>query len=187
MERIWIVLLVVAVAFAIVLPAGAKKPDKPGGKGFKPMACEVEVPFVIADVRNAAGTKNKVPADEIGEFFTLTATALGGFNETLYTVDPETLDLTLNPGDVLCVEVTLLDGTLGDLRVRWLECQDPCLYWLRGKDLRNFNNLPNGEVFAAGVSVADLTDPGGEKTVAVMPVAKSDSAEMTVKIGIDQS
>jgi hypothetical protein len=133
MERIWIVLLVVAVAFAIVLPAGAKKPDKPGGKGFKPMACEVEVPFVIADVRNAAGTKNKVPADEIGEFFTLTATALGGFNETLYTVDPETLDLTLNPGDVLCVEVTLLDGTLGDLRVRWLECQDPCLYWFKGE------------------------------------------------------
>ncbi len=161
MKRIWIVLLVVAVSFAVALPVGAKKPDKSDNpnKGFKPMACEV--------------------VDKSGDTFILNATELGGFNETRYTVATDTAD----SDDVLCVEVSLLDGTLSDLRVRWMECQDPCLYRLGGKDLRNFNN---GAVFSAGVRVADLTDPGEEWTVAVMPVVKSGTATMTVKIGIGQ-
>lgn len=173
-KRIWIALLAIATALVIVLPAGAK-PDKPGkpNTGFKPMACQVDDVFESADVRNAGGTSFDVPAP-----FTLIATEQGGFNETLYTVDPGT------PGsdDVLCVEVTNIDGTLSDLRVRWLGCEDCGLYRATGKDLRNFNN---GEVFSAGVGVVDWADPSAEKTVAVMPNTKSDTATMTVRIGID--
>jgi hypothetical protein len=178
MKGVWIGLLAVAVALAIAVPVEAKpdKPDKPS-TGFEPVACEVGVPFVEADVRNADGTTH-VKADERGKFFTLTATEMGGFNETRYTVLG-----TSEPDEVLCVEVSLVGGTLSDLRVRWLDCQDCGLYRATGKDLRNFNN---GEVFSAGVSVADWTDPGGERTVAVMPVAKGDTATMTVKIGIDR-
>lgn len=150
--------LAVAMALAIALPADAKKPDRPN-TGFHPMACQV---------------------DAENEVFTLTATAAGGFNVTRYTVAPASPELN----DVLCVEVALIDGTLRDLRVRWLDCQDCGLYRATGKDLRAFNN---GEVvFSAGVSVADWTDPSGEKTVAVMPAPKSDIATMTVTIGIDQ-
>ncbi|MEE9299381.1 MAG: hypothetical protein V3V29_10165 [Acidimicrobiia bacterium] len=181
MQRFSITTLVLAVAMALViaLPAGAKKPDKPDkpNTGFKPMACQVDVPFVIADVRNAEGTIH-VWADVNG-VFTLTAEELGGFNETRYTVRPAIYSAT----DVLCVEVTLVDGNLSDLRVRWLDCQDCGLYRATGKDLRNFNN---GDVFSAGVSVADWTDSDGPVTVAVMPKAKSTIATMTVKIGIDQ-
>ena len=182
MKRTWIVLLVVAVALAIALPAGAKKPDKSDKPttGFKPMACVVDVPFVRASVRNAGGT-TPVSADGSG-FFLLTATEVGGFNETRYTVTPP-----VDPadGDVLCVEVALTGGTLSDLRVRWSNCQDCGLYRATGKDLRNFNN---GEVFSAGLSVENWTDTDGDRkiAVAVMPKVKSDTATMTVKIGIDQ-
>lgn len=170
--------LAIAMALVIAVPAQAKpvKPDKPN-TGFKPVACQVDLPFVSADVRSAAGTIHDVPAQSGA--FTLTATALGGFNETRYIVDPDTPVLD----DVLCVEVKLVAGTVRDLRVRWLDCQDCGLYRATGKDLRDFNN---GEVFSAGVSVADWTEPGGERTVAVMPVPKSDTATMTVTIGIDQ-
>ncbi len=179
MKGVWIGLLAVAVALAIAVPVEAK-PDKPdkASTGFKPVACEVDVPFGSASVTNADGTTH-VEADESGKLFTLTATELGGFNESRYTVERGT------PGfdEVLCVEVALLGGTLSDLRVRWLGCQDCGLYRATGKDLKNSNN---GEVFSAGVSVADWTDPSGEWTVAVMPVAKGDTATMTVKIGIDR-
>jgi len=184
MRRFWIALLAVALALVVALPAGAKKPDRPDkpDTGFKPMACKVDGPILLAHVKNAEGTYPNESADEFG-LFTLTATEAGGFNETRYTVEPGDLPLT----DVLCVEVTLApplgpDNTLSDLRVRWfwLDCLDCGLYRATGKDLRNFNN---GVVFSAGVSGADWT---GEKTVAVMPNAKSDSATMTVKIGIDK-
>lgn len=171
-------LLSIAMALVIAVPVEAKpaKPDKPN-TGFKPMACQVDVPFVSADVRNAEGTIFDVLAESGA--FTLTATETGGFNETRYTVEPDTPDLN----DVLCVEVTLLDGTLSDLRVRWLDCQDCGLYRATGNDLRNINN---GEVFSAGVSVADWIDLDGDRTVAVMPVVKTDTATMRVTIGINQ-
>ncbi|MCJ7780815.1 MAG: hypothetical protein MUQ27_08305 [Acidimicrobiia bacterium] len=177
-------LLAVALALVIALPAEAKKPDKPDNPdtGFKPMACTVDVPILFADVKNVDDETLKVPADDSG-LFTLDATEEGNFNETRYAVEPGDLLRT----DVLCVEVTLVpplvpDNTLSDLRVRWLGCEDCGLYRATGKDLRSFNS---GVVFSAGVSVADWTDPGLEKTVAVMPNTKSDSATMTVKIGID--
>lgn len=193
MKRIWIVMLAVAMAAVIAMPAGAKKPDKPGkpNTGFKPMACQVDVAFLSADVRTNGVLAKGVDADDDGEF-TLEAE---GFNVTRYVVEPVSL---LDPDDVLCVKVRLdvdedgtLSGTLSDLRVRWLDCQD--LRWLdcqdnglflaTGKNLRNFNN---GDVFSAGVSVADWIDSGGVKTVAVMPNTKSDTATMKVTIGIDQ-
>jgi hypothetical protein len=182
MRRFWITLLAVALALVVALPAGAKKPDKPDkpDTGFKPTACTVDDGFAFdsAFVTDAEYHNLYVEADA-SELFTLEATEAGGFNETRYTVEP---DSSLSTDDVLCVEVTLPDGTLSDLRVRWfwLDCQDCGLYRATGKDLRNFNN---GVVFSAGVSVADWT---GEKTVAVMPNTKSDSATMTVKIGIDK-
>ncbi len=181
MQRFSITTLVLALAMAlaIALPVEAKKPDKPGkpNTGFKPMTCQVEVPFGSADVTDATARDVSTPA--VSGVFTLTAEKSGGYNETRYTVEPGTPELN----DVLCVEVRLVHGTLSDLRVRWLDCQDCGLYRATGKDLRNFNN--NGEVFSAGVSVADWTDLGGEMTVAVMPKAKSDTATMMVKIGID--
>jgi hypothetical protein len=176
MKRLVIVLLAVGVALAIAMPAGAKKPDGPDkpSTGFKPMACQVDDVFGRAIVTNASGTVDVTPDNN--QVFTLNATTLGGFNETRYTVEPDT------PGfndDVLCVEVTLVDGNLSDLRVRWYHCQNCGLYRATGKDLRNFNNH---EVFSAGVSVSDWS----EMTVAVMPFLKSDTAELTVKIGIDR-
>lgn len=180
MKRTWIVLLAVAVALAIALPAGAKKPDKPV-TGFKPMACEVDEHFNVADVRNAAGTTYDVDADDVSGLFTLDLEEPEGYNETRYTVTPP---VHPEDGDVLCVEVALTRGTLSDLRVRWLECQDCGLYRATGKDLRNFNN---GEVFSAGLSVENWTDTDtdGKIAVAVMPKVKSDTATMTVRIGID--
>ena len=179
MRRFWMMLIVVALALTTALAAGAKKPDKPGnpGTGFKPVACQVDDAFRIADVWNADGISS-VWADE-SRAFTLIATELGGYNETRYIVEPGSLELD----DVMCMEVRLVEGTLGDLRVRWLDCQDCGLFRASGKNLRNFNN---GDVFSAGVSVADWTDPGGEKTVAVMPNPKSGTVTMKVKVGIDQ-
>ena len=177
MKRLGITMLAIAMALVTALPAGAKKPDKPDKPhGFEPMACQVDVPVGSADVRNAAGTTYDVEAESGA--FTLTAFESLGFNETQYTVEPPG---TPELNDVLCVEITLLDGTLSDLRVRWLNCQNCGLYRATGKDLRNFNN---GEVFSAGVSAASWT--AGERIVAVMPVTKSDTATMTVTIGIDQ-
>jgi hypothetical protein len=171
MERIWIVLLAVAVAFAIVLPAGAKKPDKPDGRGFKPVACQID---------------KVLPDPEV--------TLLGGLT-VAYTVDPG------NPseGDVLCAEVRVTEGTLSDLRVRWLDyltnTEGGCkLNWARGKELSDVNT---GAVFAVGLSLenwsadgglcgAQYDDDGGNMTVVVMPAAKSDTVTMRVTIGIDQ-
>ena len=178
MKRLLIVLLTVGVALAIAMPAGAKKPDQPDkpGTGFKPMACQVDDVFGSALVTNASGTVVVKP--DGNQVFTLNATALGGFNVNLYTVESDT------PGfndDLLCVEVTLVDGTLSDLRVRWYgyDCQNCGLYRATGKGLRNFNNH---EVFSAGVGVSGWS----EMTVAVMPLLKSDTAKLTVKIGIDR-
>ena len=165
-----------AVVIAVPVEAKPVRPDEPN-TAFKPVACQVDVPFLSADVRNAEGTIFDVLAESAA--FTLTATEPGGFNETRYTVEPGTTDLH----DVLCVEIALLDGALSDLRVRWLDCQECGLYRGTGKDLRNFNN---GEVFSAGVSAADWTDPDGERTVAVMPLTKSDTATMSVTIRINQ-
>ena len=161
MRRFWIVMLVVSMALAIALPARAEKPDKPDrpSTGFRPTACQV---------------------DRVSEVFTLNATELGGFNVTRSTLAPEADTRGLNV--VLCVEVTLDGGTLRDLRVRWFgyDCQNCGLYRATGKDLRNFNS---GEVFSAGVSVADWTD---SMTVDVMPLTKSDEATLTVTIGLDK-
>jgi hypothetical protein len=80
MQRFSIAVLVLATAMALVIavPVQAKpvKPDKPNA-GFKPVACQVDVPFVKAGVRNAEGTIFDVQAESEG--FTLTATELGGF------------------------------------------------------------------------------------------------------------
>ena len=172
MKRLLIVLLTVAVALAIVLPAGAKKPDKPDGKGFEPVACQID---------------EDLPDPPV-------VTLLGDLTEA-YTVDPG------NPseGDVLCAVVEVTSGTLGDLRVRWLDyitnVEGGCkLNWARGKELREVNN---GVVFAVGLSLEnwsaagglcgaqDDTD-GGNMTVVVMAAAKSDTVTMTVTIGIDR-
>lgn len=180
MKRTWIVLLAVAVALAIAMPAGAKKPDKPDepATGFKPMACEVDVPFHYAFVRTAGSEGEDVHEDD--GVFTLDATEAGGFNETRYTVATDIAD-----SNVLCVTVKLDKGTVKDLRVRWLDCFPVCgLYRATGKDLRSFND---GTIFSAGVSVADWDDSREEWTVAVMPALKSDTARMMVMIGIDKT
>jgi len=173
-------MLLLAVTTALVAspPAEAKKPDKPG-TGFKPTACRVDIPFASADITKAAGTIPDVLADD--GVFSLAATIQGGFNETRYAVQPDGPE----PGDVMCVEVTLVAGSLSDLRVRWLGCENCGLNRATGIDLRRFNN---GEIFSAGVSVTDWIDwidPEGEMTVAVMPQVKTDTATLTVKIGID--
>ena len=176
MRRFWIVFLAVAMAAVIALPAGAKKPDKPGKPttGFKPTACWVDDAFDSAFVTDAAHRDGvETDADDDG-VFTLTAEESGGYNETLYNVRP----VVYSDTDVLCVEVMLVNGTLSDLRVRWLGCQDCGLYRATGKDLRNFNN---SYVFSAGVSVADWTDFDGTMTVVVMPNTKSAIATMTVR------
>ncbi len=178
MKRIWIVLLAVAVALAIVLPAGAKKPDKPDkpNTGFQPMACEVDDAFSHAFVKDYRSTGGE---DVDGELFTLDVDEPGVFWVTRYTVKPPPELI-----DVLCVEVTLDEGTLSDLRVRWLDCEECGLFRATGKDLRNFNNNDD-EVFSAGVSVTDWADLTEGVTVAVMPKAKTDTATVTVRIGID--
>jgi hypothetical protein len=174
MKRLLIVLLTVAVALAIALPAGAKKPDKPDGRGFKPVACQID----------------KVLPDPV-------VTLLGDLT-VAYTVDPAALG-DPSPGDVLCAEVRVTEGTLSDLRVRWLDYltnrEGGCkLNWARGKELSDANN---GAVFAVGLSLenwsadgglcgAQYDNDGGNMTVVVMPAAKSDTVTMTVKIGIDQ-
>ena len=67
------------------------------------------------------------------------------------------------------------------------------LFWARGKELRSINNHVE---FTTGLSLeswtssgglcgADPDDNDGAMTVAVMPVAKSDTAKMIVTIGID--
>jgi hypothetical protein len=179
MKRIWIVLLAVAVALAIVLPAGAKKPDKPGkpDTGFQPMACEVDDAFSSALVKNYRSTIWEYVDREL---FTLDVDEPGVFWVTRYAVKPP----PDHPDDVLCVEVRLDEGTLSDLRVRWLDCEECGLFRATGKDLRNFNNN-NDEVFSAGVSVTDWADLSDGVTVAVMPKAKTDIATVTVRIGID--
>ena len=101
-------------------------------------------------------------------------------------------------GDVLCAEVRVSSGTLGDLRVRWLDyltnAEGGCyLARARGKELSKINN---GETFAVGLSLATWSedgglcgaqydDDGGDMTVVVMPAAKSAGTEVEVSIGID--
>jgi hypothetical protein len=169
MKRIWIILLAVAVALAIALPAGANRPDRPvkPGTGFRPIACQID--------------------EVLLEPQTFSATAFG-----IYTVDPGT------PGGVLCAEVRVTSGTLGDLRVRWLDyrtnAEGGCyLARARGKELANINN---GATFAVGLSLANWSDEGGlcgavndddggSMTVVVMPAAKSADTWVEVTIGID--
>ncbi len=181
MKSTWAVLLAAAMALAVAVPAGAHTPgkrDRPE-TAFKPMACQVDVTFGYARITDVGGAEDEyVTVDPTSGAFALHVEEPGVFWVTRYTVDPGSLE----DADVLCVEVTLTQGTLSDLRVRWLDCVDCGLYRATGKDLRNFNN---GDAFSAGLSVGKWTDAGGEISVVVMPKAKSDTASMTVKIGID--
>jgi hypothetical protein len=143
MKRTWIILLAVAVAFAMALPAGAKKPEEPKepGGGFRPMACEVDEHFTAAFVFE----------DEVTLPHTYEVTPLREFVSMPYTVDPS----THSAGDILCTEVRVTSGTLSDLRVRWRDyltgLEGGCeLAWARGKELSRINN---GAVFAVGFSL----------------------------------
>lgn len=189
MKRIWIILLAVAVALTIALPAGAKKPDKPDDLGFKPIPCDVDRAFSAASVRGTG-----VALAHIFE-----ATPPKQFVIQPYTVDSN----DLSPGDFLCLEVRLVPGTgsLTDLRVRWIDYLDnvtggSCgLFWARGKELRSLNN---DGVFSTGLSLDGWTDAGsfcggepsdpdgGNMTVVVMPKAKSAGTQVEVTIGIGQ-
>jgi hypothetical protein len=177
MKRTWIILLAVAVALTIALPAGAKKPEEPKelGGGFRPMACEVDEHFTLPH--------------------TYEVTPLREFVSMPYTVDPS----AHSPGDILCAEVRVTSGTLSDLRVRWRDyltgLEGGCeLAWARGKELSKINN--NGAVFAVGFSLENWTDEGGlcgavndndggNMTVVVMPKARSAGTQVEVTIGID--
>jgi hypothetical protein len=178
MKRIWIILLAIAVALAIALPAGAKKPEKPPKPdgGFRPIACQLGGE---EDVFLRSGTYKVTPLRE--------------FVFGLYTVDPGTSE------GVLCAEVSVTSGTLSDLRVRWLDyvtnVEGGCeLAWARGKELSKINN---GEVvFGVGLSLENWSDEGGlcgavndndggNMTVVVMPVAKITDTWVEVTIGID--
>lgn len=182
MKRIWIILLAVAVAFAIALPAGAKKPDRPDDGGFKPTACAIDVAIVTYEF-TVVGSKTLLLHP-----YTVKAAALG----------------TPSNGDVLCTHVALTpdsEGTLSDLRLRWLDDKDlgagaSDLYWARGRTLTSINN---GGTFAVGISLDGWeawegffgSDPdldGGDLTVVVMPKtdAKSQSAQLTVEVGFDR-
>ena len=134
MKRTWIILLAIAVALAIALPAGAKKPDKPKEPdgGFKPVTCQIDTVLHF-------GTFEVAPPKQ--------------FVLEPYTVDPGT------DQGVLCLEVELTEGTLADLRVRWLdylgnEAGASDLYWARGKELRNVNN---DGTFSTMISMARST------------------------------
>jgi hypothetical protein len=182
MKRIWIILLAIAVALAIAVPAGAKKPDKPDDGGFKPAACAIEDEIVTYQF-TVVGSKTRLLHP-----YTVTAKALG----------------TPSNGDVLCTHVALTpgsDGTLSDLRLRWLDDKDleagaSDLYWARGKTLSSINN---GGTFAVGISLdgwetwagffgSDPDIDDGALTVVVMPKtdAKSQSAQLTVEVGFDR-
>jgi hypothetical protein len=172
MKTIWIILLAIAVALAIALPAGAKKPEKPDkpDTGFRPIACQIDQVLL--------------------EPQTFSAAAFG-----VYTVDPVS-PTAHTAGDVLCAEVTVTSGTLSDLRVRWIDylIEGGCdLAWARGKELSRINS---GAVFAVGLSLENWSvdgglcgamndDDGGNMTVVVMPKAKNAGAQVEVKIGID--
>jgi hypothetical protein len=109
-----------------------------------------------------------------------------------------TVPVSPTAGDVLCAEVRVISGSLGDLRVRWIDyltnLEGGCeLAWARGKELSKIND---GAVFAVGLSLEDWTDSGGlcgaqndddggNMTVVVMPKAKTAGTWVEVKIGID--
>lgn len=186
MKRTWIILLAIAVALAIALPAGAKKPDKPDDLGFKPIPCDVDVAFAGASVRGSVVT---LP-------HTFEATPPKQFVIQPYTVDSD----DLSEGVVLCLEVRVTSGTLSDLRVRWIDYLNnvtggSCgLYWARGKELRSLND---GGVFSTGLRLDGWTNTGsfcgweppdsddGDMTVVVMPKAKTAGTSVEVTIGID--
>jgi hypothetical protein len=188
MKRTWIILLAVAVALAIALPAGAKKPDKPDkpGTGFSPVACEVDEAFTVASVRSSDVT--------LPHIFEVTPPR--EFVLMPYTVDPTAA--YEGPDDILCAEVRVTSGTLSDLRVRWIDyltnLEGGCeLAWARGKELSKINN---DAVFAVGLSLENWSvdgglcgavndDDGGDMTVVVMPKAKSAGTQVMVTIGID--
>jgi len=188
MKRTWIILLAVAVALAIALPAGAKKPDKPDkpGTGFGPVACEVDEAITVASIR---GNPVTLP-------HTFEVTPPREFVLMPYAVDPTAA--YEGPDDILCAEVTVTSGTLSDLRVRWIDyltnLEGGCdLAWARGKELSRINN---GAVFAVGLSLENWSvdgglcgamndNDGGNMTVVVMPNAKNAGAQVEVKIGID--
>lgn len=208
MKRMWIVLLAVAVALAIAVPAGAKKPDKPPkpDSGFKPIACTVDEVFAAAFVERIGVNDDDelVRLDEelLGLPHIMSVLKPGVFWVTPYTVDP-LFGGKVSSGDVLCLEVTLEEGTLSDLRVRWMDHFDnetggSCgLFWARGKELRSINDGVGVFVFSTGLSLdgwdedvggfcGSPDDLDGDMTVAVMPVAKSDTAQVKVTIGIDR-
>ena len=169
MMRIWIVLLAVAVALAIALPAGAKKTND---RGFKPEPCEIDIVLT-------AGAFEVTPPKQ--------------FVLQPYTVWPATAD------GVLCLEVQVASGSLTDLRVRWLDyvsnqAGGSELYWARGKALRALND---GGTFSTGISLEGWTAEGGifgsnpdlddgDMSVMVMPKASTAGAVVSVEVGIDR-
>jgi hypothetical protein len=180
MRRFWIILLAVAMAIVIALPAAAVKPDKPEKPGkpdsspTNPPACEV--PEATEQLYDEEG---------------LVFAGAGEYNIHWINLTPAQL---ADRGERdLCVEVTVKSGTLGDMNVALTDYDDQAarrcgFYWPGGK-------INEGDVFNVGFSLDGYTgqsgfcgsDPGPYDGLAVLVMpklhAKTDAAILHVRIG----
>jgi hypothetical protein len=183
MRRFWIILLAVAMAIVIALPAAAvkppdkpEKPGKPGSGPTNPPACVVAAePLFEGDLGPLRGAR-----EYTAHWFELTAEKLA---------DPGKRDL--------CVEVTVVTGTLSDMNVALADYPDQAarrcgFHWPGGK-------INQGDVFNVGFSLDGYEgqseswfcgsnegpDDSEGLAVLVMPKlhAKTDVATLHVKVG----
>lgn len=135
MRRFWIILLAVAMAIVIALPAAAVRPDKPekpgkpGSGPTNPPACEVTDPLF---------------SSELPQF-------LGAGEYKAHWINFTSAELADHDERDLCVEVTVVTGTLGDMNVALADYDDQAarrcgFYWPGGK-------INQGEVFNVGFSL----------------------------------
>ncbi len=176
MKRTMILLLAAAVVVISAAPVGAKKPDNPGKPGSgptSPPACEVTEPLFGIQLKSSGAREYTTHPIE------LTATEL----------------TTERDGRDLCVEVTVVSGTLSDMNVALIDYPDQAarrcgFYWPGGK-------INQGDVFNVGFSLDGYdgqpgfcgSDPSaeddGDLVVVVMPKlhAKTALATLEVRVG----
>ena len=176
MKRTMTLLLLAAVLVVSAAPVGAKKPDNPGKPGSgptNPPECVVADSFVDVELESRGARDYTAPWIEL-----------------------EPADLPDPDGRDLCVEVTVVSGTLGDMNVALVDYPDQAarrcgFYWPGGK-------INEGDVFNVGFSLdgytvdqrgfcgsdSDADDYDG-LVVLVMPKlhAKTDVAILDVSVG----
>ena len=161
MRRFWIILLAVAMAIVIALPAAAVRPDKPekpgkpGSGPTNPPACEVTKSF----------SDESLNSDRAGEY-------------NIHWINLTPAELADRGERDLCVEVTVESGTLGDMNVALADYDDQAarrcgFYWPGGK-------INEGDVFNVGFSLDGYggqsgfcgSDPGPYDGLAVLLMPK---------------